>query len=236
MDSLLQLFEFSYPDGFLFYDHSGALSRRLQEIFPGLSLSLKDSSVAQRNFVLPAEDLDLFFGVSLAHIQTLAPQPQDFAQKAALFLQALSETLDINQLADFRFRQVIGRICSTVEEAQELLWPLVAAETKATMQSLDPSARWFAVQGEFVQGNFVHETRFAVMNLVPHPPSAPAGVVPGTVLPHFTCHFDVRGIAPIAVSEFDANAFIENVRRSQSQEILAKLAPHLAKLHGPADA
>jgi hypothetical protein len=36
MISLYQLFEFFYPDGFLFYDRSGALSRRLQELLPGL--------------------------------------------------------------------------------------------------------------------------------------------------------------------------------------------------------
>lgn len=236
MHSLLQLFECAYPDGWLFYDRSGAASQRLREAFPGLSLNLKDGSVDQRNFVLPEDDLDLFFGVSLAHIQTFAPRPEDFGQRAARFLQILAETLDLDQLTEFRFRQVSGRICATVEAAQEMLWPLVAPETKAMMQSLDTPTRWFAVQGEFMQGNFVFETRFAVMNLAPRPALLPAGVAPGEVLPHFTCHFDVRGVAPIALSEFDVSAFIEHLRQQQLQEIMNKLAPHLAAPHEPADA
>src|SRR5437867_7051139 len=76
MIPLFQLFEFSYPDGLLFYDRSGTLSRRLQEGFPGLVF--KSASVDQRDFVLPAEDLDLFFGIALSRIQTVAPSQQEF--------------------------------------------------------------------------------------------------------------------------------------------------------------
>lgn len=36
MVSLLQQFEFLYPDGDLFYDKSGALGRRLQQLFAGV--------------------------------------------------------------------------------------------------------------------------------------------------------------------------------------------------------
>jgi hypothetical protein len=74
MIPLFQLFEFSYPDGFLFYDRSGALSRRLQETFPGLAF--KSSSLDRRDLALPAEDLDLFFGIALSRIQSMAPGQQ----------------------------------------------------------------------------------------------------------------------------------------------------------------
>src|ERR1019366_3289040 len=89
MIPLFQLFEFSYLDGLLFYDRSGALSRRLQEQFPGLAF--KTSSLDQRDFVLPAEDLDLYFGIALSRIQTLAPGQQEFPSTAARFLQIVTE-------------------------------------------------------------------------------------------------------------------------------------------------
>lgn len=103
MIPFFQLFEFSYSDGLLFYDRSGTLSRRLQESFRGLAF--KTSSIDQRDFVLPAEDIELFFGIAVSRIQTLAPGQQDFISTAANFLQIVTEVLEISQLKDFHFRQ-----------------------------------------------------------------------------------------------------------------------------------
>jgi hypothetical protein len=102
MVPLFQLFEFSYSDGFLFYDRSGALSRRLQEALPGLAF--KTASFDQRDFVLPAEDLDLFFGIAVSRIQTMAPGQRDFPSVATRFLQVVAEVLEVSQLKEFHFR------------------------------------------------------------------------------------------------------------------------------------
>ena len=53
-------------------------------------------------------------------------------------------------------------------------------------------------------------------------------VEPGHSVPHITFHLDLRGLAPIALAEFDAEAFMKNARESHAREILAKLAPHLS--------
>ena len=114
MVALFQLFEFSYQDGFLFYDRSGALSRRLQDSLPGLAY--KTASLLQRDFVLPAEDLDLVFGIAYSRIQTLAPGHEDFPPTAARFLQIVTDVLEVSQLTEFHFRYVLGRLCDSDEE------------------------------------------------------------------------------------------------------------------------
>jgi hypothetical protein len=113
MVPLFQLFEFSYPDGLLFYDRSGTLSRRLQETLPGLAF--EGASLDQRDFVLPPEDLELFFGIALSHIQTLAPGQQEFPSTAASFLHIVTEVLEVSQLKEFHFRYVLGKPCDSDE-------------------------------------------------------------------------------------------------------------------------
>ncbi len=225
MVPLFQSFDFSYPDGLLFYDRSGALARRLQEILPGLTF--RTSEVDQRNFSLPAVGLELFYGIAVSRIQTLTPGYDEFSSLAASFLQAVTEVLEISQLRDFHFRYVLGRVCASVEEAQQLMWPLFPEETKTKLFALAEPAKWRAVQSEFFLGNFACESRIAVMDLIPHEKLLPAGAQPGEQFPHITFHLDVRGLTPIDVAEFDAKAFIENVRQKHTDEIISKLAPHL---------
>lgn len=226
MIPFFQLFEFSYSDGLLFYDRSGTLSRRLQESFRGLAF--KTSSIDQRDFVLPAEDIELFFGIAVSRIQTLAPGQQDFISTAANFLQIVTEVLEISQLKDFHFRYVLGRPCESDEDAQRLLWPLVPEETKAKLHTLAEPPRWRALQAEFLIGNLAWESRIAIIDLVPHRKLAVGKTEPDKAVPHITFHVDVRGLAPIALTEFDAEAFMKNVREKQTQDILSKLAPHLS--------
>jgi len=226
MVPLFQLFEFSYPDGLLFYDRSGALSRRLQETLPGLAF--RGASVDQRDFVLPAEDLDLFFGIAISRIQTMAPDHQEFPSAAARFLHVVTEVLEVSQLKEFHFRYVLGKPCDSAEEAQKLMWPLVPDETKTKLHSLAEPRQWQALQGEFLIGNLACQSRIAIIDLVPHPKLVVGKVEPGKPAPHITFHIDLRGFAPIAVAEFDAEAFMKNVRESHAREILAKLAPHLS--------
>ena len=144
MVPLFQLFEFAYPDGLLFYDRSGTLARRLQEILPGLTI--KTSTLDQRDFTLPAGDIELFFGIARSYIQTLAPDQQEFPSTAANFLQIVTEVLEISRLVDFRFRYVLGKPCDSEEEAQKLMWPLVPEETKAKLHSLKETRFWQALQ------------------------------------------------------------------------------------------
>ncbi|GEM_PF-2228884 len=226
MVPLFQLFGFSYPDGSLFYDRSGALSRRLQEILPGLAF--KTASVDQRDFVLPAQDLELFFGIAISRIQTMAPGQQEFPSAAARFLQIVTEVLEVSQLNEFHFRYVLGRPCDSDEEAQNLMWPLVPDETKAKLHSLAEPRHWQALQGEFLVANLACQFRIAIINLVPHPSLIVGKLEPGKAVPHITFHVDFRGLAPIALAEFDAEVFMKNVRESHAREILAKLAPHLS--------
>jgi hypothetical protein len=226
MVALFQLFEFTYSDGFLFYDRSGALSRRLQESLPGLAF--KTASLDQRDFVSPAEDLSVFFGIAVSRIQTMAPDHQEFPSVAARFLQAVTEVLEVNQLKEFHFRFVLGKPCESEEKAQELMWPLVAEEIKAKLHALAPPPQWQALQSEFLLGDLACQFRIAVIDLVPHPKLAVGKVEPGHSVPHITFHFDLRGLAPIALAEFDAEAFMKNARERHAREILAKLAPHLS--------
>lgn len=226
MISLFQLFEFSYQDGLLFYDRSGALSHRLQETIPGLAF--KTASLDQRDFVLPAESLELFFGTSISRILTMAPDQQEFPSAAARFLQVVTEVLEVSQLKDFHFRYVLGKPCDSDEEAQKLMWPLVPEETKAKLHSLAEPRQWQALQGEFLIGNLACQSRIAIIDLVPHPKLAVGKVESGKPVPHITFHVDFRGLTPIAVAEFDAETFMKNVRDSHTREILAKLAPHLS--------
>jgi hypothetical protein len=226
MVPLFQLFEFSYQDGLLFYDRSGALSHRLQETLPGLAF--KAASIDQRDFVLPAEELDLFFGIAISRIQTMAPDQQGFPSAAARFLQVVTEVLEVSQLKGFRFRYVLGKPCESDEEAQKLMWPLVPEETKTKLHSLAEPRQWQALQIEFLVANLACQSRVAIIDLVPHPKLVVGKVESGKPIPHITFHVDFRGLAPIALAEFDAEAFIKNVRESHAREILAKLAPHLS--------
>ena len=223
---LFHLFEFSYSDGLLFFDRSGALSRRLQEILPGLVF--KNATVEQRDFVLPAEDLELFFGIAVSHIQTLAPGQEEFPSMSARFLQTVSEVLEISQLTEFHFRYVLGKPCDSDEEAQQLMWPLVDKETKAKLSSVAEPTRWRALQGEFLLGNLACQSRIAIIELVPHRKLSAANAGLGKPVPHITFHADFRGLAPIPLASFDAEAFMKNVCKNHAREILSKLAPHLS--------
>jgi len=227
MVSLFQLFEFSYQDGVLFFDRSGALARRLQTLFPGLVA--RNYTFEQRDFSLPGEDLDLFFGTALCRIQTLAPSHDGFPRMAASFVQAVSEVFEIGELKEFRYRHVLGKPCASQEEAQALMWPMVPDETKAKLDSLKKPRRWDALQVEFTIGHFVCQSRIAVIEMVPHRSLVPAGTSPTapTPLPHITFHVDYKGSVPIDVADFDAAAFIQKVCTSHTDEILTKLAPHL---------
>jgi hypothetical protein len=225
MQSLFQLFEFSYQDGALFFDRSGALSRRLQSLFPGLLA--RNYTFEQRDFSLPSEDLDLFFGTALCRIQTLAPAHDGFPRMAANFVQAVSEVFEIGELKDFRYRHVLGKPCSSRAEAHALMWPMIPGETKAKLDSLNEPRRWDALQVEFTAGHFVCQSRIAVIEMVPHRSLVPAGTSATAPLPHITFHADFKGSVPIDVADFDATAFIQKICKSHTEEILTKLAPHL---------
>lgn len=226
MVPLFQLFEFSYQDGFLFYDRSGDLSRRLQQAFPGLVF--KAATLDQRDFALPAKYIDLFFGIAISRIQTMAPGQQEFSASAASFLQIVTEVLEVDHLKEFHFRYVLGKPCGTDEEAQELMWPLVPDETKTKLHALAEPRRWQALQGEFLVGNLACQSRIAIIELAPHPTFADGAGEPNRPVPHITFQVDFRGLVPIPVAEFDVEAFIKNVRESHAREILEKLAPHLS--------
>jgi hypothetical protein len=226
MVPLFQLFEFTYPNGFLFFDRSGIVSRRLQEMLPGLVF--KSATADQRDLTLPAGDVELLFGVSFSRIQTIVPDSQDFPMIAANFQQIVTEHLEITQLNSFYFRYVLGKPCESEEEAHKLMWPLVPEETKAKMSSVVEPAKWNAIQGEFRLANFACQSRIAILTLFPHKQLLPPGARSDQQVPHITFQLDIRGVVPIETAKFDAEAFMKNVRENHAKEILTKLAPHLA--------
>jgi hypothetical protein len=119
MVPILQAFEFVYPNGFLFYDKSGALSRRLHDLIPGISY--KSATVDQKDFHLPDSSVELFFGIAVAHIRSLVLSDDGFPILARRFLEAVSEVFEIPALNEFRFRIVYGRPCASYEEAEALM-------------------------------------------------------------------------------------------------------------------
>lgn len=226
MVALFQLFEFAYQDGFLFYDRSGALSRKLQELLPGLTV--KRTTFDQRDFALPSQEIELFFGCAQSQIQTLSPGQEDFPSTATAFLQAVTQGLELSQLSEFRFRYVLGKACETNEEAQQLIWPLVPQETKEKLSTLAEPAQYRALQSEYIIKNLACQSRLAILDLEPHPRLAKAGAERGKTMPHITFQLDVRGLLPIPLTGFDAEAFMKNVSQNQAREVLEKLAPHLS--------
>lgn len=324
MISIFQEFDFVYPEGDLFFDRSGALTRKLRTLFPGLVS--KETDLNQMEFSVSPQNIKLLFGIAVSQIQTFAVNDKDFTKKASQFLECVCETFEIASLNRFSFKHVLGRTCSTQEQAQDLMWPLIGEEQKVKLEALSPLPSWSAVQGEFIHGPFAYESRIAIMNLRPDlelnvgghllekmrsiifprvqftgasleeaveyltvmsrdldtlgketgqwgvnleldlnlaPISAVlsldlrdvpmlealryvvelAGLkfklAPDRViivdrldtgdLPHITVHLKATGQEPISLADFDAAAFILNFRETHSQEILSKLAPHLAK-------
>lgn len=226
MVSLFQHFEFSYPDGFLFFGRSGALARRLQGVFHGLTV--RNVAPEQFDFAVPGEDMECSFGSVRSRIQTLSPGQAEFPKMAASLFQTVSEVLELGQVTEFRFRHVLGRPCADHEEAQRLMWPFVGAETKEKLQSINQVRRWDALQAEFTIGPLACQTRIAILEITPHRRLVPAGEAsPAVPVPHITYHVDYRGTASIDVAELDVAAFIQKVCKGHTEEILDKLAPHL---------
>jgi hypothetical protein len=219
-----QRFEFSYPDSFLYFDKSGEVARRIAGIWPGTSL--KDSRGLQKDLVVREHDIELFYGITRSQIQSLSASAADFAAFGAQFMESVTATLEIASLSGFGFRHVLARPCRSMEEALELMWPLVP-DQKERLSALAPPAAWHSLQGEMIQGGMAMEFKIAVMELIP--PALPGDEASTQEkLPHITFHLEARGLAPIAVSEFDAAAFIENMKQRHTGEIMKTLAPHLS--------
>jgi hypothetical protein len=224
MVGILQIFEFSYGDGYLFNDRSGQLAQRLKTFVPGLVM--KASVHDQLDFV-GTDDLELFYGISLARIQTVYPDRNDFTSIAARFLQALAEVFEIKDLRGFRYRYVLAKPCESREAANKLMWTLIPQETTAKMQSVAAPIEWDAVQGEFRLGNFQCFSRTATVEIVPHAKIDPVKARSGSTVPFVATVVDLHGLAPIPIAEFDALTFMNNIRDKHSKEILSKLAPEI---------
>ena len=225
MTSLFQYLEFAYPNGLLFYDRSGALSRRIQEKIPGLQF--KSSALDQLNFTAPALDLELLFGIGYASIQSTWPDHEDFPAVAATFLKTVAETLEVSQLNRFRFRHVSGRLCASPADARRSLDAFLTPEARWTPFgpiTPDVPLSWTGMQTEFSIGDFNFELRAALIDLVPHPSMRPASTPPGIAVTHFTSVWDVQGTAPIDVAGFDAKSFMENARQTHKEGTASKFA------------
>jgi hypothetical protein len=217
MIPLFQRFEFSYPNGEWFWDRSGALAASLRERLP--RLRVKNSGADQRDMIDDTTRRELFFGITRSSISSTAAADSDFIPLATGFLSDVAAHFELSELRDFYFRYAVGRQCSDRAEAEQLFWPLIAKETADRVQSVAPGGQFQAFQIEFRQGPMDVMARFAVMDLISQESNALA--------PHLTAIVDARGTAPIALSSFDAEAFMRNVSTKHTEEILNRLAPHL---------
>jgi hypothetical protein len=218
MVSILQKFDFSYIDGDLFNDRAGILSRRLKGLFP--ELELKDVTLLQWDYASAVEKIQIFFGISAAQIQLAHGDQDSFSDKAYSLYAELSEAFEISTLKHFSFRHVLGRACNSYDEAQELIWPLVAPEQREKLLTITDSKSISAIQSEFSIGNFAFEGRFAILDL-------PVEGAESENRPHMTFQLQATGKLPIEVVGFDPKAFIENVKAEHTTAIMNKLAPHL---------
>jgi hypothetical protein len=228
MTPLFQQFQFRYADGDLFFDRSGTLARKLKELHPDLERG--EARFDQRDFSVPNKDLEMFFGTSVAAFKSYLPGDEGFPSMAAEFSRAVSSTFEITDWSWFSFRLVLGKPCASYEEAHSLLMPLVPEEWRKSMVSVAALPQWNSFQAEYVEGSFAFETKFAILDLRPHPSFGLAATGSGDTVPHVTFHFEAKGRYPISVSDFDPKSFIDIVRDSQSGEVLAKIAPFLSSL------
>jgi hypothetical protein len=219
MDPLIQFFEFSYPDGYLFLDRGGAVCLRLREAMPGLEG--KSVEKTQISMVRPGTGTELFFGIRTAAIQIAANEGEDFGSIAACFTRVLAEALELTSIESFRFRQVVGRACGSVEEAISLMRPLIASESRERMEQVAAPTEWRAVQMEYVQNNLIFQNRIAIESL---PTRRSSSLDP---VPHITAQLDVKGLVPLPISNLDVAAMIHNMGNSHLSQILPKIAPHI---------
>jgi hypothetical protein len=222
---LFHLFEFAYPDGDLFRDCSGALARRLKEVFPGLQT--KASQIDQIDMTLPDGSLALFYGTAVAQIQSLSGDSEKFDEDVVSFLNEVSEILELHTLREFRYIYVIGSPCSSSAEAYQLMWPLISEENQRRFQSMDPKPVYKSFQAEFEVGGVNCLTKICVMNLGTEGLDGKRSE--GTT-PHITVHMTFQGFAPIASEDFDAKHLMQHLREAPSAEVVAKLTPHLKDL------
>jgi hypothetical protein len=180
------------------------------------------SAPDQLDFTSSAYGIDLLFGVTISGIQALALMQQEFPSTAAGFLRAITELLEITELNTIRYRYMIGQPCESDQDAERFFWPLVPQETREKLSSFKNVTTWQALQAEFVIQNLACQSRLALTPL-----SQRTGETT-RVVRHITFQTDFQLLTPIAVADFDATAFIKNLRDEKIKEILSKLAPHIS--------
>jgi hypothetical protein len=165
MHSLFQEFEFTYADGELFYDRAGMLVRRLQSIYP--DLQTKETKLTQRDFSSQAWNLQLFFGIAVSRLQAFSLDNAAFAEQASGFFQKITETFEISEVRSFYYRQIMGVPCSSYEQAQELMWPLIDETQKKRLLEAAPKAAWNSFSANCTIGNLDFDSEIKIMNLIP---------------------------------------------------------------------
>jgi hypothetical protein len=220
MQSLLQTFEFSYPGGYLFLDRGGAVCQKLRERFPQLVAKAVDR--LQIDMQLPDKGLELYFGVRTASIQQTSDEGEDFGTVASEFARILAEALELSSLESFRYQQIVGRPCASLEAATALMRPLIPKETQERLGQMASETEWRAVQAEFRRNNLLFQDRIAVAEFIPR------GSTSGAPTPHITVQFDIKGLEPVELSALNIKTLVQNLGRKHLEEVIARIAPHLS--------
>lgn len=220
MQPLLQAFEFSYPDGYLFLDRGGAVCQKLRKRFPELLAKAVDR--LQIDMERPDKGLELYFGVRTASIRQSSNEGEDFGTVASEFARILAEALELSSLESFRYQQIVGRACASIDAATALMRPLIAKEAQERLGQLASETEWRAVQAEFVRKNLLFQDRIEILEFIPHESTT------GAKIPHITVRFDIKGLEPVDLSALDVKALIQNLGRKHLEEVIARIAPHLS--------
>lgn len=220
MQPLLQVFEFSYPDGYLFLDRGGAVCQKLRNRFP--QLVAKSVDRLQIDMQLPSREIELYFGVRTAAIQQASNDGEDFGPVAAEFARIIAISLELTSLESFRFQQIVGKPCDSIEAATGLMRPLIAKESQELLGQLSTPTEWRSVQAEYRRNNLLLQDRIAVLEFVPR------GSASGAMIPHITVQLDIKGLEPVPFSQLDIESMVRNIGRRHLDEVIAKVAPHLS--------
>ncbi|EDY15789.1 hypothetical protein CfE428DRAFT_6682 [Chthoniobacter flavus Ellin428] len=223
---LLREFEFDYADGYLFWDKSGRVARRLLQTFP--DMLHKESAVDQKTFASRNGTEDFFYGVRVAHLRVFSGDAGAFRQKAAAFAQAIFEEFDVEVLTGFRFRLVLGWPCETYDEAQRLMHKLVPLES---VEKLTTGLQGFDAQGiqvELKKAPWFITARFSVIEYPEQTPEIP-GVpsLPVRNIPHVAASVQSDGTQPLKSKDLDVVALLDNLESGVAAELLQKLSPEI---------
>lgn len=208
---ILRHFEIEYADGYQFWDKAGRVARDLAQAIPGLRL--RNQQIDQRDFFLPANSGELFYGIRVASLRSFVEDASEFHKQADLLVEILSEELELHALTRVQFQVVLGWPCKSLEEAYALAMKLLPSEIGQTVKS----GEFQAAQLEVRKGAAVIMTRYTTLDVAP----------PGLQTPHFAVVVRYDMFEPVAAREFKAALMLDQIENSVAADLLKRIKDQL---------